>query len=1121
MSKVTDLERTQVELRQRKVARYERKALEAVRKVGWRCQRAAIAGFKRGSATFIQDAISILGQGRNHVTQAALAAFVVAYGERMAQATLQLASSPKQMAPFDTALKTHQRIAAIPTERLQELAGEMHAKSVLVWHKMGAGVEADLRKAVDDIVAQGMHVQDGVKRLGQAFEASGITPVNSFQLEAITRTQVQLAYSAGIWQADQHEAFKDLIWGYKYVTVGDDRVRPNHAALDGLLMKRDSPTLENYWPPNGWACRCDVIALDHEPEGYEPPDLMALPLPDPGFDYNPGRVFQQVVSEADVPFIVTTPQQLATDDMLGHTWADHWSAEELKQLANYYNGSNAAPALQALDKAAQNTLEKTRLLYARQFGDKAFTNLQVGQLVSQSAHFSATTYEAYLTTHKSPNAVLWRIKVPEGMNGAHLGALAKTANPGVFVLPREAQMQVTKISTEMIDGKEWQVVDLTVTKTPTPSPLVIAAPPPQAKPTPPAAPASSAPTPPAISDLVPATVAYDPGLHDTLAISTAASKLGLKYDKAYDMMKTGKLKGVKVGGKWHIAFDKPKPVVEWLPIKDAAAKMGIKYDKAYDQMKAGKLKGQKIDGKWHIEVTTQPGAKAATPAAAPAKEIAPEVVPDLERLDGVTFRVEDAHIGGTTGAKMVTITSGPQTGVQFVMKIGLSDERLQNEWLANELYRKLGGSQIGLPIESRLGVVDGRLALFNKKAQFSNVTAAAYKKAEEGFVFDAWMANWDVVGLDYDNIGINAAGKIIRLDSGGALLYRAQGAVKGNLFGNTVGELQTLRSASMNKTAAKVFAGINDKKLVTLIDDFEARVKAQGGLGVVNGIIDKSGMTAGSRMKLKATLSARYNDILAQREALKVKLAQTVSSASSVTSRRAAAEVVAGKTLLPEFDDAVLKFKKSSSPTPASFAAWEAARDKARHHYRTYEARWHSLPETGKRAVKHYTCSGYMEMNDKLRKLAAAEGRTRTVKELKLADFTRNGVSVSGSQLEALKRVDRAMSRSARLEEDKILVRFQRVIPPGWEKGGVYQFQGFGSTAEIPLIDFDRGVCAIEFKVKKGQRLIAGMNESENEYLLPHGTKVRVLETYNNVKDRYKAGIERKVIQVEILDDTD
>ena len=47
----------------------------------------------------------------------------------------------------------------------------------------------------------------------------------------------------------------------QYRTAHDDKVRPEHAALDGVTLPMSDPFWETYYPPNGWNCRCSVVQV--------------------------------------------------------------------------------------------------------------------------------------------------------------------------------------------------------------------------------------------------------------------------------------------------------------------------------------------------------------------------------------------------------------------------------------------------------------------------------------------------------------------------------------------------------------------------------------------------------------------------------------------------------------------------------------------------------------------------------------------------------------------------------------------------------------------------------------------------------------------------------------------
>lgn len=50
-------------------------------------------------------------------------------------------------------------------------------------------------------------------------------------------------------------------YNLQYRTAGDDKVRPEHAALDRVTLPITDTFWEEYYPPNGWNCRCTVVQV--------------------------------------------------------------------------------------------------------------------------------------------------------------------------------------------------------------------------------------------------------------------------------------------------------------------------------------------------------------------------------------------------------------------------------------------------------------------------------------------------------------------------------------------------------------------------------------------------------------------------------------------------------------------------------------------------------------------------------------------------------------------------------------------------------------------------------------------------------------------------------------------
>ena len=82
------------------------------------------------------------------------------------------------------------------------------------------------------------------------------------QAEHLLRVQGFQAYAVARHQQQMATVKSHPYWMYE--TVGDNRVRAGHAALDGKVLRADDPWWKTHYPPWDWGCRCVVIALDEE-----------------------------------------------------------------------------------------------------------------------------------------------------------------------------------------------------------------------------------------------------------------------------------------------------------------------------------------------------------------------------------------------------------------------------------------------------------------------------------------------------------------------------------------------------------------------------------------------------------------------------------------------------------------------------------------------------------------------------------------------------------------------------------------------------------------------------------------------------------------------------------------
>lgn len=273
-----------------------RRGVAAARRIGSRMIARSIAAFREGSNP-VEPALELFEEIEPLLSAGMTAGFLMG----MRRTKLIVKALPQERFelesdPYATMRRRMLAALLISEDSLRHTA-EYHTREArLVANGAGARLRERLQRAIVEVNAEGLHVREGVKRLRLAFAAAGVTPRNSFTLENLFRTQAQLSYAAGRYHAEQDPAVRRILWGYKYVTVGDERVRRSHLALEGVTMEKDDPAWNSIYPPNGWACRCSLIPLFKPVDVVRPEvrkeieGVTVTPGPDPEFSFHPGKV---------------------------------------------------------------------------------------------------------------------------------------------------------------------------------------------------------------------------------------------------------------------------------------------------------------------------------------------------------------------------------------------------------------------------------------------------------------------------------------------------------------------------------------------------------------------------------------------------------------------------------------------------------------------------------------------------------------------------------------------------------------------------------------------------------------------------------------------------------------
>jgi len=170
--------------------------------------------------------------------------------------------------------------------------------------------------------------------------------------------------------------------------------------------------------------------------------------------------------------------------------------------------------------------------------------------------------------------------------------------------------------------------------------------------------------------------------------------------------------------------------------------------------------------------------------------------------------------GTQMGSMPGGVARSSTTGRRYYVKRYENSEQTRNEAVANRLYAAAG---VAVPNVSLIRDDDGNVVGVASE-MIPGARPGVASNATDGLVIDSWLANWDVVGQAGDNLLVDSNGNAVRIDQGGALTTRAQGASKAEAFGPKVGEMESIPEANeamQNASPSSLRAGFDALRSVT------------------------------------------------------------------------------------------------------------------------------------------------------------------------------------------------------------------------------------------------------------------------------------------------------------------
>lgn len=220
----------------------------------------------------------------------------------------------------------------VPTETWRDVEKAGHDRGFMVAGAAKADLLGDLAGAIDRVVAEGKSIgwfrQEFDRVVGE--HGWAYRGERTWRTRVIYQTNLSTSYAAGrLAQLRNPELLKlKPYWMYRH----SDSVlhpRPLHVSWDGLTLPADDPWWQTHYPPNGWGCKCSVVAVSREealarggrleepPADGVDPQTGAPAGIDEGWDYMPGDTRTADVQEAVTAKLDRYPPKLAVSVVRG------------------------------------------------------------------------------------------------------------------------------------------------------------------------------------------------------------------------------------------------------------------------------------------------------------------------------------------------------------------------------------------------------------------------------------------------------------------------------------------------------------------------------------------------------------------------------------------------------------------------------------------------------------------------------------------------------------------------------------------------------------------------------------------------------------------------------------
>lgn len=155
------------------------------------------------------------------------------------------------------AIQAARQRRAVGPDKWKAMTGQERAAAFSYSYAPNYQLVQRARTLINEAVAEGGTYEEFRHRMAQEYGRMGLAPMENWYAETIFRTNVLSAYGRGRWEQIMQPGMESYFPYLRFVTAGDESVRPEHAILEGVY-RRDDDFWATHWPPLDFNCRCSA-----------------------------------------------------------------------------------------------------------------------------------------------------------------------------------------------------------------------------------------------------------------------------------------------------------------------------------------------------------------------------------------------------------------------------------------------------------------------------------------------------------------------------------------------------------------------------------------------------------------------------------------------------------------------------------------------------------------------------------------------------------------------------------------------------------------------------------------------------------------------------------------------